>query len=63
MTIHTEFRKGQRLIVTMRDGKKFVDKYDETKSGVVILRETGKHKIKDIRAITIYRGQNDILTF
>ena len=60
--IHTDFRKGQRLVVTMNNGYIFVDKYVENKSGVIILKESGRLKLSSIRAITIYRGQSHLLS-
>lgn len=53
---HTDFRKGQRLLILMRDGSSFVDQYIEKKSGVIVLKDLGRTKLKNVRAITIYRG-------
>ena len=55
---HTSFRKGKRVIVTLSDGNKIIDKYVESKSGVVILERTGRLSLKKVRVITIFRGQD-----
>ncbi len=54
---HTNFRKGQRLIITMLDGFRFIDKFVEGKSGVMILKNKGRTNLRNVRAITIFRGQ------
>lgn len=57
MTAHTEFRKGVSVFVHMKDGKKFYDRYEEKKSSYVFLKDAGKVKIKDVRAISVFRGR------
>ena len=54
---HTDFRKGQKIVLTMRDGSRIIDRFVENKSGVIITRDFGKTKLKDIRATTIFRNQ------
>lgn len=53
MTIHTEFRKGQRVFVKMKDGHSFVDKYKGRARNSVVLEEKGKIKINEIRFMSI----------
>jgi hypothetical protein len=55
---HTWFAKGQKVIVTLHNGKPFKDNFVERKNAVVILKKAGRIKIKNIRQITIYRGQD-----
>lgn len=43
----------------MKDGTVFVDKFLDTKSGVVYFEERGKVLKKDIRNFTIYKGEID----
>ena len=54
--IHTAYRKGQRIIITLKTGKRLLEKYLESKSGRIIT-DQGSRRTKEIRAITIYRGQ------
>lgn len=53
--VHHEFRKGQKILVILRDGSQIIDKYIGVKSQYLILE---KHKIqwRDIRSSTIYRN-------
>jgi hypothetical protein len=57
MSAHTWFRKGQRVILTLRDGTRIIDHYDERESSFVRLRRHGRIKRCTIRAMTVYRGQ------
>ena len=54
---HTDFRKGQRIVITLRDGTRIVDKFVEHKSGVLITRDLGRTDLKKVRATTIFRNQ------
>ena len=54
---HTDFRSGQRIIMTFTDGSRAVDKFIERKSGVIVTRNLGRVPVKKLRATTIYRGQ------
>lgn len=54
---HTDFKKRQKLMVTMNDGHRYLDKFVEKKSGVVILADSGRVSLRGVRAITIFRGQ------
>ena len=53
---HTEFRKGQRVIVIFKDGRKLVDKYLQKRSGFVVLKESGSVKLSEVRQISIFRA-------
>lgn len=43
---HKDFTKGKKLIVTMNDGRRYLDQFVENKSGVVILTNTGRVKLR-----------------
>ena len=55
MTIHSMFKKGQKVFVILRDGSNFVDRFVEKKNGTIIFEERGRVPIKDIRTSTIYK--------
>jgi hypothetical protein len=59
MTVHTEFRKGQRVrIILRRKGEPHViGKFEENKRGAVVVGGT-RYPLTEIRSITIDR--NDI---
>lgn len=52
MTIHHEFRKGQSVMVFLRDGRVIRTKYLEKRSKKLVF-ECGPIAIKDIRATSI----------
>lgn len=52
---HTEFRRGQRVMLIMTSGKRIIDKYVESKSGVILMRESGRVKTSKIRSAVIYK--------
>lgn len=52
---HTEFRKGTKVSVKMRDGRIIRDRYEEKKSGVVILRDQGRVQLSEVQNITFDR--------
>jgi hypothetical protein len=52
MTAHTEFRKGSTLFVHLKNGEKFVDKYEERKGRFVYLRRRGRVIASEIRAMS-----------
>lgn len=56
MTAHTEFRKGSSVFVQMKDGRKFIDKYESKKASYVFLRNAGKVVASDIRAMSFNKG-------
>ena len=60
MSAHTQFRKGQRVILTLRDGTRIIDHYDEREGRFVRLRKRGRIRCCQIRAMTIYRGQEHL---
>ena len=55
MTIHSTYRKGQKVFVILKNGSSFVDKFVQKKSGTIQFEERGRVPIKDIRAATIYK--------
>lgn len=56
---HTDFRKGQKVMLIMRNGEKLVDRYVEKKSGAVIMRDSGRINLSTVRQIVIYRVSNN----
>ena len=56
---HSQFRKGQRILVIMSSGKKMIDKFKESKSGVIITESIGRIRMSDIRSTVIYRGNTN----
>lgn len=57
---HTWFRPNQRVWVHLKNGERFEDRYVERtrRSSCVKFRERGVIKVSKIRAISIYRGQD-----
>ena len=60
---HTDFRKGQRVILTFTNGVRVIDRYVEKKSGVIVMERLGRVQISRLRAATIYRGQRAVELF
>lgn len=58
MTTHTSARKGKRVILTLTNGNRFIDKFVERVGKGVVLEVHGFIRGREIRAMTIYRGQN-----
>lgn len=51
---HTEFRKGQRVIVLLRNGGQFVGKYESKfRNGIIV--DGQRFTTKEIRQVSIYR--------
>jgi hypothetical protein len=46
--LHTNTFRHRRVLVTMRDGSQFVDRFVEGGSGVIILKEHGRVRLKDV---------------
>lgn len=57
-TSHTSCRKGTTVLITLRSGDKFVDKFADKKAKFVILEEYGRLPICDLRAMSIYKGKD-----
>jgi len=57
-TPHTSARKGKRVIVTLKNGKKILDKFVERTGKGIVLEKNGFIRGRDLRAMTIYRGQD-----
>lgn len=53
---HTHFRQNQKVLVILRDGSRFYDRFFEHRSNFIVLVERGKLAIATIRAIQIPRG-------
>lgn len=59
-TPHTSCRKGKRVVVTLQDGTRIIDKFVERKGKGIVLEEKGFVRGREIRAFTIYRGQSKL---
>jgi hypothetical protein len=57
MTLHSSTYKNKRVYVVLKDGRSFIDKFKDNKSGYIFLEKTGKHRKVDIRTMTIFRHQ------
>ena len=52
--IHHNFKKGKKVLIIFKDGSKYIDKYLDTKSTYLVL----KNRIilfSDIRSATIWK--------
>lgn len=56
-TSHTSCKKGTTVLITLRDGRKWVDKFSDKKGRYIILEEYGRLAISELRALSIYKGQ------
>jgi hypothetical protein len=56
-TTHTSCRKGTTVLITLRGGQKWVDKFKDKKGRYIILEEFGRLPIGELRAMSIYKGQ------
>ncbi len=55
MNNHTTAAKGKRVMVILKDGSRFVDKFIESKSKQYLFKGR-KVAARDIRSMSIYRG-------
>jgi hypothetical protein len=55
-TPHTAFSKGTTIRIKLRSGEVFIDKFEDAKSGVMILRERGRISKRTILSCSIYKG-------
>lgn len=55
---HTHFRKGKKVVVILRDGRKFMGKYVERRRRTVIIENHKPFRVDDIRTIIFYRPDN-----
>lgn len=51
--VHTSYHKGTTVHVIFEDGRHVVDKFEDHKSGCVVLRRLGRVRITDIRYIGV----------
>jgi hypothetical protein len=54
-TPHSTCAKGKRVIVTLRDGRRFRDIFEDSNHAFVFLREQGRIHKENIRAFQIAR--------
>ncbi len=60
-TPHTACRKGKRVQIILRDGRRIIDHFEGRTDRWVILREIGRVMKADIRAFMIFKGnQNSV---
>ncbi len=57
MTAYTSTNKGKRVIVTMKDGSRHLDKFVERVGKGVVFESLGFVRGRNMQAMTIYRGQ------
>lgn len=55
---HLCCKKGKRVVVSLRDGSRFIDKFVERKGRYIFLEESGKIPTSKVRAFSIWRGQD-----
>ena len=55
MTLHTNFRQGQRVLVILTTGKQFVAKYKDSKSGKLFFSDHAYITLDRVRSATIWR--------
>jgi hypothetical protein len=56
-TTHTSVNRGKRVIVTLKNGERFIDRFRERVGKGIVLEKHGLIRGRDLRAMTIYRGQ------
>jgi hypothetical protein len=56
-TPHTGYWKRTKVLVTLRTGETFIDRFKDKKSGVMIFEEAGKVPINTIRNTSVYKEQ------
>lgn len=54
--VHHEFRKGQKVLVILKNGEQIVDKYKESK-GQFLKLENNDIRWENIRSSTIYNNK------
>lgn len=59
MTIHHDFRKGQKVLVILRNGIRIIDKATGDASSTSLKLEGCNIPYKSIRAVTIYKEKNE----
>ena len=59
MSTHSSTYKGKRVRIKMKDGTSFVDKFLDTKSGVIYFEDRGKVLKMEIKNFTFYKGETD----
>ncbi len=59
---HTATTKGKRVIVQLRNGDVFVDKFKDKKSKFVFFEKRGKVPIETIKSFTIYKPNSKLQT-
>lgn len=57
-TPHTAYFKRTKVLVTLRDGSRFIDRFRDKKSGYMIFEERGRIPISDIANTGPYKDRN-----
>lgn len=54
---HTSAYKGKRVLVILRDGRRFVDRFVECTGGkLVVFEDAGRIPVGKLRVMSIYRA-------
>jgi hypothetical protein len=48
---HSNFTPGKRLLVILRTGERFIDKFEDRSDRWLVFAEHGKVSMRDIRAV------------
>lgn len=57
-TPHTGYWKRTKLLVTLMDGTKFIDRFQDKKSGYMIFEERGRIPISQIKNTGPFKDRN-----
>ena len=53
---HTNFARGKRVLVTLRDGTSRIDWFVEARSKFIVLKNAGRVNREDLKSIQIPKG-------
>ena len=56
---HTAYWKRTKVLVTLKDGSRFVDRFRDKKSGYMIFEEAGRIPISKIQNTGPYKDRNN----
>lgn len=57
-TPHTSYRKRTKVLVTLRNGMKFIDRFVDKKAGWMFFEVAGRVGIADIKNTGVYKDRN-----
>lgn len=58
-TSHLSVQKGKRVLIILRTGERIIAKFVEKKNARIIL-DIGEIQTKDIRVLSLYKGEEKI---